>query len=124
MARNPRLRGLEIRRILLLAVGLVPSLGLLGCADVPRVSMRAERSRIEMWMDPASHKLRARTVLDLVASGDQTAHPGGPVAVAWLLHPDLRVTGIQTAGVGRRYGGYRAVESTGDPAPGPPGWAV
>ncbi len=89
-----------------MAAGLVVALGSLGCVTAPRLSMQAERCRIEVRMDPAAHRLVGRTVLDLVRT-DGDALPAGqkPVSLELLLHPDLKITQLQTSGARGKYRG-------------------
>lgn len=54
--------------------------------------MRAERYRIEVSLDPVSHGIIGRSVLDLVRAGGAESTPNGWTAFEILLHPDLRIT--------------------------------
>lgn len=99
--------------VVLVATGLVVALGSTGCATAPRLSMQAERCRIEVRMDPLAHSLVGRTVLDLVRTGGDAIPTGQqPVAVELLLHPDLKITQVQTSGARGKYRGRVRADPT------------
>lgn len=90
-------------RLITVAGLLIAGLG--GCASVPRLPMQAQRYRIEVQLDPASHRLVGRTALDLAKLADAEPATSTPVAVELLLHPDLKITQITTRGTNGEYRG-------------------
>ena len=80
------------------AATVVMTLGGWGCVTAPRVLMRADRYRIDVRLDPHTHRLSGRTTIDLVRQGDQGRDASGPVAVEFLLHPELRVRNVRASG--------------------------
>jgi hypothetical protein len=108
-----------------LAAGVVVTLLSGGCATPSRLSMQAERYRIEVRIDPASHMLYGRAVLDLALTADsppphlsQSSEGSGRgaqrAAVEFLLHRDLKVTRLVTSGVRGRYRGSSAMATEDD----------
>ncbi|MGB2987175.1 MAG: M1 family aminopeptidase [Phycisphaerae bacterium] len=100
-------RPTESTAALVVATVLVAVAGPTGCATVPRLAVQAQRYRIEVGMDPVSHRLVGHTVLDVVRVDDQPFPAGQPVAVELLLHPDLRITQVAASGTDGRYGRAR-----------------
>ncbi len=86
---------------------MLPILGNLGCATAPPMQMQAHRYRTEVQLDPTTHTLIGRTVLDLARSDDEVLPPGEPVTVELLLHPDLSITQVRASGASARYRGPR-----------------
>lgn len=76
-----------------------------GCRSAPRITVQTDRYRLEVRLDPVSHRIEGRAVLDLrrkVRRGDEDQRS---VGVELLLHPDLRITEFATGGVEGRYRG-------------------
>lgn len=68
-----------------------------GCATGPQVGAKAERYRIEVRLEPPSHRLVGRASIDMAL--EETAGMGlGPVAFEFQLHRELSVRRVQTAG--------------------------
>ena len=80
-----------------------------GCASVSRVPVRADHYRLEVELDPVSHRIAGRAVIDLRLRDPRSTAPG-PVGVELLLHPALRVTGVQTTLSSSRYRGIQRKE--------------
>ncbi len=96
--------------------GLLP-----GCASAPIVHASANRYRIEVALDPTAHTLAGRTVMDLTLEPAESSAgtPDEPVAMAFRLHPNLKVRAVSVAGATLR--GYRNLgpdeDADDDPAP-------
>ena len=71
------------------AVLSVAVIAVAGCATGPRLSLQAERYRLEVQMDPVSHRLTGRTEMNLVRPEGDNLPVRGPVSVEVSLHPDL-----------------------------------
>jgi hypothetical protein len=69
-----------------------------GCATPSVMRVEAQRYRIDVQIDPASHGIRGQVTMDLVRTGGQDSVPG-PVAVELWIHPALKITGVRGAGV-------------------------
>ena len=61
-----------------MAAVIFPALAIMGCVTPPQLSVRAERYRIDVRLDPASHELAGRTVVDLACLEDAPLPPDGP----------------------------------------------
>jgi len=77
--------------------------GLAGCTSTPTTPAYAQRYRIEVALDPVNHQLSGRTVVDVLLA--PAAATSKPVAVAFRLHPGLKITDLTAAGASVR--GYR-----------------
>ena len=69
-----------------------------GCAVVPKMAVTPQRYRLDVQLDVTSHEITARATIDLIRTDDDPLLSDKPVAVELLLHPDLRITGIRSAG--------------------------
>ena len=69
-----------------------------GCVTAPRLPVQAERYHLQVRLDPATHRLVGRTEVNLVLARDEGLPSDGPVAVALLLHPDLKITRVTASG--------------------------
>jgi hypothetical protein len=74
-----------------------------GCAAAPRLSVQAQRYRLEVSLNPATHLLEGRAILDLASTNRTSLPHSGPVAVELLLHPELKITDVAISGVNGRY---------------------
>ena len=80
---------------------------LTGCQTFPTMATQADRYRIEVRLDPATHHIVGRTAMDLTRVGDVAAAADPRIGVEFLLHPALRVTGVRTGGIEGQYRGVR-----------------
>ncbi len=60
--------------------------------------MHADRYRLEVQLDPSSHRLTGRATIDLVRADVEPVDPRRPAEFALEIHPDLRITGVRGAG--------------------------
>ncbi len=74
--------------------------GLTGCVSIPTTPAYAQRYRIEVALDPASHQLSGRTVVDVSLPPSESTNK--PVAIALRLHPGLKITDLTAAGAAVR----------------------
>ncbi|HNQ23460.1 MAG TPA: M1 family aminopeptidase [Phycisphaerae bacterium] len=67
--------------------------------------MEARQYRIEVTLDPATHRLVGRTTMDLECPLLDPLPANRPCAVVLELHPELKVTDVRAAGatIARRY---------------------
>ena len=79
-------------------MAIISAVGAGGCATAPRQPFQAERYRIELRMEPATHRLTGRTVLDLSAVKPGESPADGPVALELRLHPNLAITRVTAGG--------------------------
>ncbi len=70
-----------------------------GCATTPRLPVEATAYRIEVNLDPATHRIIGETTMNLVRTDSERLEADVPVAVELLLHPDLRITHVSAAGL-------------------------
>ncbi len=108
MTFDERIESRVFAIVLLTGLILVP--GQTGCVTPPHLSMQAQRYRIEVHMDPNTHRLTGSTVLDLVRTDDTAIAANRPVTLELLLHPDLTITHVRTAGVDGEYRGTLKTE--------------
>ncbi len=108
--RRTRPRFSHLTALALSLAVLVP----LACVAPQPVAMQAQRYRIEVRMDPATHRLSGRTTLDLVRAGEESVPGGQPVSFELLLHPDLRITRVVTVGADGRYRGPLRKDPVGE----------
>jgi len=102
--RQPAIRAIAAVCVTVL---LPPILGNLGCAIAPPVQMQAHRYRTEVQLQPATHRITGRTIMDLVLAEAEAPPPGQRVAIELLLHPDLSITGVEASGAAALYRGPR-----------------
>lgn len=73
-----------------------------GCVTAPTMRVEAQRYRIEVALNPATHHLTGLTAIDLVRSKTQTqlhnTPPNMPVDIELHLHPDLKITRVYASG--------------------------
>lgn len=88
----------------MLALASLSLAGVTGCATGPLVSAQAHRYRIEVKLDPATHRLAGRTAIDLSLGETESAlDDPRTVSVAFRLHPGLVVDEVATAGARLRH---------------------
>lgn len=73
-----------------------------GCAAPSIMRMEAQRYRLDVQLDPASHTIHGQAALDLVRVDENLVAGTGPVAVELRLHSDLKITGVRGGGVRAR----------------------
>ncbi len=95
--KPPGHRLIRVPRSLVLAVCASFLAG--GCATAPRMAVRAQRYRIDVQLDPATHRIVGRTSMDLVRIDERALSPDQPVAIELQLHPNLRITDLHAGGV-------------------------
>jgi hypothetical protein len=82
---------------------LIATLGvvlLAGCAARPtRLDFQADRYRIDVNIDPPTHRLVGVTTIDLVRTDDRSIAEGQPVSLELALHPALKITRVTSGGV-------------------------
>lgn len=81
-----------------------------GCATPAVLRMEAQRYRIDVRLDPASHRIHGETAIDLVRAGNVPTTSGQAAFELWL-HPDLRITQVRGGGV------HAALITSGMPMP-------
>lgn len=86
-----------------------------GCQTPHRASFQARRYRIEVRLDPASHRLVGRTIVDLTRTVVSSDDAGRPLGIELLLHPDLDITAIRLSGVEGRYRGSVPSKAMNEP---------
>ena len=69
-----------------------------GCAAPQRLSVNANRYRLEVRLDPVEHRLTGRAVMDLERVGTGSWIANQPAAIDLLLHPDLDIRALRIAG--------------------------
>lgn len=71
-----------------------------GCTAPAVMRMEAQRYRIDVQLDPSTHRIQGQAILDLVRTGEPSRSSNGPIATELLLHPDLKITQLRGGGVG------------------------
>lgn len=74
-----------------------------GCLTPIRLPAFADRYHLEVALEPSTHRLAGRAVVDVSCPSASSLEPDAPVMLEFLLHPSLRVRQVETGGVGGRY---------------------
>jgi hypothetical protein len=67
------------------------------------MSVQAQRYRLEVSLDPDTHRIDGRAVLDLARTDREALPTGRPAAIELLLHPGLRITDAAASGADIKY---------------------
>lgn len=70
-----------------------------GCAAPAVMRMEAQRYRIDVRLDPLSHRIQGQVAMDLARVEGGQDLGAGPVAIELQLHPDLAITDLHGGGV-------------------------
>jgi len=74
-----------------------------GCMPASTLGMRAERYRIEVALDPASHELVGTAILDLKRCDAEPLASWEAVALPLILHPSLKIRDVRASGARLKY---------------------
>ena len=85
-----------------------------GCTTPAQLAMRAERYRIDVQLDPITHRIEGRTVIDLTRLREREVPTGRPIAVELMLHPDLKIKRVKASGATIRHRFSRRVPASKD----------